>query len=366
MPPLEPPSPRTKKRRASLRGALALAGLALGLGHAVGAGCAAPFDPASLVNSLRILSVQVDRPYAQPGEEVSFTMTYFDGRDTGGEFTPVQIVWLGGCVNPPGNQYYSCYEQLGELFASFSGGGPPPSELVGIGPSFTTRVPEDILTSLAEPPVPPKLGTGFVFFAVCAGELRPVEPEGDTAAGGFPLGCFDAEGRRLGPESFIPGFSQYFVFEDERRNANPEAGLTWNGEPVADGERIVVAPCAVSAEERRKSGCAATDEFSVCTTYEFDVAVTPEVAEFDPGATDPEGNPLREVVWVSYLATGGDLESGSKLVSDASAGLLDDHGTVWVPPEEPGSHTIWAVVRDNRGGSRTLSVFVDVVEGGGE
>ena len=73
-----------------------------------------------------------------------------------------------------------------------------------------------------------------------------------------------------------------------------------------------------------------------------------------------EGNPLNEVLWVSYFASGGQFEAGLKLVADASQGVLSDRETLWVPPDEPGIYTIWAVVRDNRGGSTTVTHVVQV------
>ena len=130
----------------SLRRSLLLGGIALICGLTSGS-CAVPFDPIGLVNSVRVMSVDVNTldlatedandfsgggSYARPGDTVRLTMTAYDGRESGGE--PLTIVWIAGCFNPPGNQYYGCYQQLGEVFASLSGGGPPPAGLIGTGP----------------------------------------------------------------------------------------------------------------------------------------------------------------------------------------------------------------------------------------
>ena len=53
--------------------------------------------------------------------------------------------------------------------------------------------------------------------------------------------------------------------------------------------------CDVTREERNKSGCAAVDEFTECTTYEIDVDVPTDVAERDPDSTGVDGEPLGEV-----------------------------------------------------------------------
>jgi hypothetical protein len=48
------------------------------------------------------------------------------------------------------------------------------------------------------------------------------------------------------------------------------------------------------------------------------------------------------------------------LVSDAVSGVTDDHKAKWLPPPEPGPVTLWAVVRDARGGSAMISRSVQV------
>src|SRR5262249_40406118 len=54
-----------------------------------------------------------------------------------------------------------------------------------------------------------------------AGKIGPVPPSGTGKAGSFPFGCFDPDGNQLGPDSFVPGYTQVYAFEDGRVNANP-------------------------------------------------------------------------------------------------------------------------------------------------
>jgi hypothetical protein len=84
------------------------------------------------------------------------------------------------------------------------------------------------------------------------------------------------------------------------------------------------------------------------------------VAEVDPDSTGVDGQPLDEVVWVNYYAEAGEFDGAVRLVNDAAEGYVEEHATVWVPPEEPGRYSLWAVVRDSRGGSQTLQRYVDV------
>jgi hypothetical protein len=331
------------------------------------ASCSAPFDPPADINSLRILLVQADRPYALPGDTVTFRMQYADGRDfeAGQSIAPIVVTWIGGCWNPPGNDYYGCYESLGQLFEGLQAGQIPPEIAIGPGlTDFAITVPTDVLSGVGTPATGARAALGFVFFIVCAGQLGPVQQSGETEAGAFPIGCFDENGRELGSDGFVPGYTQIYVFEDGRLNANPVVnGITYDGEFLDPaGAPPQIKRCDVTDEERNKSGCSAIDEFTECTTVKFDVAVPDDVAEIDPDAFDANGEPLREVVWVSYFTDGGDFDSATKLLSDASKGIQGDHGTEWVPPEEPGLYTVWAVVRDNRGGSSIVEQLVTVIE----
>jgi hypothetical protein len=94
--------------------------------------------------------------------------------------------------------------------------------------------------------------------------------------------------------------------------------------------------------------------------YELEAAVDPAtVAEADD-ATGAEGESLSEVVWVSYFSDLGDIQGGIKLVNDAVKGYNDEHEARWIPPAEPGLATVWAVIRDARGGSSVMQRSIRV------
>src|ERR1700749_3129554 len=79
---------------------------------AVGASCGGSgFEPSSKVQSLRVLALQKEPPYARPGETVSLKVLYWDGRtaDSGIVKPDFELFW---CYNPPGDLYYNCFPQL--------------------------------------------------------------------------------------------------------------------------------------------------------------------------------------------------------------------------------------------------------------
>src|SRR5277367_7128075 len=96
------------------------------VGPTVGSGCGSGFAPISQVSGLRVLAVVADKPYAHPGDTVTFTMTY---ADPPGDTEPPQILWIGGCVNPIGDEYYGCYEQILK------------DPIIGSGTTFSVPVP---------------------------------------------------------------------------------------------------------------------------------------------------------------------------------------------------------------------------------
>lgn len=359
-----------RPRSSTLRLSLAALSLAVATPFLVPtSGCSGGFDPPGKVNGLRVLAITADKPYANPGDDVTFDMTVYDGLvsgETADGPRPVQITWLGGCFNPIGDEYYGCYAPLGELLQQLATGQVPPTGLVaqGVGLNqFTLSIPDDILTGRPQPEIGVRYGIAYLFFAACAGQVRPVAAEGTSDAGSFPLGCFDENGTRLGPDSFVPGYTQVYVFEDGRTNANPQiTALTLDGNPLPEDLSAIptVKACAVSEEDRRTAGCGTEDPFASCQAYAIDTTVPADAAEIDPDATDADGNVLRETLWIDYFADRGDFDSDIKLVNDAVKGPVSDRQVKWIAPPEPGLATLWAVLRDARGGSSIVTRYVRV------
>lgn len=378
------------RRRFSLRSLLfpAFAAAAL-LAPAVASGCGGGFDPISKIDGLRVLSIAVTRAptadnmddggsYAQPGEDVTFKMSFYDGyvdpKDPEAKTRDVQVLWLGGCFDPDGDAYYGCYPSLGPILAqagaSLASGKPLPPDLpvaFGIGlDTFTMKLPSDIVSRRPTPRAGPHYGIAYVFFAVCAGFIGPAPQDSTGGAGSFPLACFaDAEHTiRLGAESFVPGYTQVYSFEDNRPNANPPVTeMTFDKKDPGEGPEsaLVVKACTASEDTRTApASCSREDPFTTCTPVAIDITADDSVADIDPEGKALDGKPLKEVVWVDYFADKGDFDAEVALVNDATTGLIADHSVHWIAPVEPGLATIWAVVHDARGGATTLQRYINV------
>jgi hypothetical protein len=368
-----------RQRRSWLRMVLCAALLAMMLAPS----CTPGFDVPSKVNTLRILAVTADKPYALAGEEITFKMTLYDGfgaQDPEAGPRNVQIIWLGGCFDPEGDQFFLCFPQLANVLAPLAQQqGVPDSEFVkvdiGVASSggtpdlheFTLRLPDDIVSQRKAPAAGPHYGIAYIFFAVCAGQLAPaaLEAPGGGEVPDFPLECRDSAGNELGSDSFVIGYTQVYAFADERLNDNPPIEqLTIDGIEISDdpAQAPAVELCPVTEDDRRDFSCGADDPTAECTKYKLN-AIIGDVAESDPDAVDADGNQLREVVWVSYFAEAGDFDKSLVLVSDAVKGFQgggEATETEWIPPDRPGTYNIWAVARDQRGGSTIIRRTVDV------
>lgn len=386
----------TRRFRRAILGGLGLAAL---LGPAAFSGCATNFAPEGKIDTLRVIAVTLDHPYVPDNSDnpdhpeawvkpadcpadaehctVHFTMEVDDafGENTLGAERKINILWIGGCFNPQGDQYSLCALPLIQLFqqakdslqAAVKEGKDPvfPKGLpVGFGKQFSMVVP-DIVTDRPKPELGPHYGIGYVFFLACAGTFDIIDPN-PNAAGDFPIGCFDpVTHEALGAESFVPGYTQIYSFEDGRYNKNPDVkSLTFKdpdvGAPTAEGVSIseeddeipTVPPCDVPADQRNlPPSCTRQDAFEACKTYDIDVSVPESVAEIDPDAKGEKGEQLTETVWVDYFSDTGDFDGDIKLINDPQSGYQKEHSVKWIPPAEPGLSTIWAVVRDARGGS---------------
>jgi len=350
----------------SIRSLIALVGA---LVLSVGVSCDDELAEPSLLETLRIIAVTADTTYPQPGDEVTLRMTYADV--LGVEPRPIEVAWISGCVDPPGGAYYGCFPELVEALSVLAAGGeagpyrmhrevldPEWSGAPDAAP-FAVTVPADALDSGQAS------ATAFVFFTVCAGQIQPAVPQPDQGAVSFPLTCVDADGHELGADSFVPGFAELFVYRDGRTNANPPVEGIMVGS-VLTGSNPEVAPTVRLCPEREDEGCspafgpgANNQAQEACATYRIQ-AIVPDVAEGLPGETDADGAPLRETVWVSYYADGGEFERNEALVSDSAAGYQGSFESAWTPPSEPGLVTLWAVARDSRGGASVRRALVRV------
>ncbi|MGK4005266.1 hypothetical protein WMF31_21735 [Sorangium sp. So ce1036] len=349
-------------RRALL---FALSMMALGAPCCAGGG----LSPASEVAGLRVLSVTADLPYALPGEDVTLRMTYADapGDEAGRGPRPVEITWLGGCVNPPVgvDEHLGCLPQWLDTYLKVVAGtndgeglfhrevvtAEQSAEKNGVPDalSFTLKVPTDILASAETAETGTVFSTAYVLFAACAGATRPASAPEEA---GFPLECVGEDGEVLGADDFVVGYTQVYAFKNGRRNGNPVVrGLALDDVAIAEGEdALPTVPRCGALKEDAPQGCSRPEPGDECTTFEIE-ALMDDSAERDDESAGLGGPAVREAIWVDYYTDGGELSRSRRLVSDTVTGFQEEREVTWTPPSEPGVVSLWAVVHDTRGGA---------------
>jgi hypothetical protein len=325
-----------------------------------------------------VLAVEKSAPYAQPGETVDFSLAFHDGARAPGEpARPIQIAWLGGCFNPPGDLYFGCFAS--EAFAS----------AFAFGSRFSLPIPEDVIIPRQPPMLP--YGLSYVFFAACAGELAL-----DTSgAEGLPLRCRDPSGRDLGSSDFVAGYTAIYIFGTNAEgvpyeNQNPAvSGFSVAGQelPVRSedlpGGNVCLGSDCLAACADPIAGCQSQPPVAVDCSLEGapcfpacpddgdpqkcdPIAIRPlidqsERAEIDAISRDVYGQSFEEQMWINYYVTRGALNSDVKLLNDATQGWNTDYGAEFYAPSTPGPVQLWAVAHDNRGGMTSAGATIQIL-----
>jgi hypothetical protein len=289
------------------------------------AGCGADFDPGSYVSTLRVLSVQADKPYAAPGETVHLEATAYDpaGRS-------IEWAWIA-CENPASSTIEGCLLDIAEQ--ALSTGALP---LLETGPGVSSvdyTVPANALEGIPLQALPNALSG--VFSVACPGTLT-VDLEALAARSSdslLPFVCTDDGGVELGLHDAIAGMKRVFVRQTDR-NANPViADITFDGEPWAEADVKEVDACD-------------TDDFTFddCkgpVRHRIAVNVTPE--SFEAGV-DEFGRDFSESLVIQHYATEGIFEYEVRVAE------LPE--TRWVARRSASGQELrlWFVARDDRGG----------------
>ncbi len=310
--------------------------------------CGINFDPPSDIESVRILAVQANPPYATPGTPVQLSVLAYDGRTV--QTQPMTVAWFPEvCFDPIADTYYACYPELAAAFTMLGiQPGQDVTSLLTPGASFSFQMPSDIITNHKTTLTSDPYGVALPFVMACAGSVRYTGVSTSNISAN-PFGCYDSNGNALDANSFVFAYAMVYSFTD-RTNANPViSNLTANGNPVDPVAGITVTHCTSSNMDK-------------CPTTPIDTVVPPSSQEVDPGTLDANGNPLKEEIWVDYYATGGNLlGSGAVILYDPTLGALQSSPTKLTAPPAPAELTLWAIVHDNRGGVSWLQVPLHVM-----
>jgi hypothetical protein len=333
--------------------------------------CDSENDRISELDSLRIIAVRSDKPFARPSSTVALEMLVDDASPkaitaSGTKRTP-QLLWLGGCVNPDGDLYYNCFSQLRAALQRVSD-----EELntgvvtanteraaLGFGANYQLNVPRDVISGRPQASgVTYPYGVIVVFYAACAGELR-VERVARSQTE-YPIGCYDANtNKALGQGDFEFGFYPIYAYETLENQLPLVKSAAFGA--TASGQACTSQDDCGSHEACGSSGVciprvSACQKGKTCKKYKYELLVDEASAEPAASAYVSETAAPLETLWVSYYADFGSFQKDSRIIHDAASGYTNDYGGVWSAsvddnsPSTPREANLYAVVRDNRGG----------------
>ena len=329
------------------------------LGTALLPSCSGSFDPATKIQSVRVLGLRADKPYAKPGDTVNLEILAVDRRPK--QDREMRVYWVPlVCTNPPNDAYYACFspgtqltDPQGAPLGAGSGGGLAPgggdvTSLLPKGNTFSYVIPSNTVASHKVVPGSTGLyGISIVFYLACAGRVRfASRDEASANPQQVPLVCTDDDGKVLGADDYVLGFWRTYVYDD-RPNTNPVLeSIRVNGAVTDPTKPIVITACPDAKSPD-------------CAPVKVDVVVPPTSQEAKPYDADAP----RERVWVAAFSDVGDLGSATRLLYDTKAGGIADN-----PIELRGdlddvgrTGSLWLVVHDNRSGAAWTSVPVTVV-----
>ena len=328
---------------------------ALVIGLCVFAACGDPVFPASRVDSLRVLAVRAEQPFARPGETDALEMLWYDGSPSGPR--KVSVAWVAGCNNPPGDLYYECYRPLHATLDTVSDddlAAERASSTVSFGQTYSAVIPADIISSRPRAPdVYHPYGLSYVFFAACPGTLYRQRDRMDR----FPFAC-------RGAADFVIGYYPIYVYDDVR-NANPILrSVSFDGNAVGaacalDTECAGGQACRNGACGPSVKSCAAENRDD-CPAHVLNPDVDPASVELARSAQVADDRAPTEMLWAQYYATRGDITKDARIINDPDVGPYASYETGWRAPAEPGTAKLWVVVHDNRGGTAWAEVDVAV------
>ena len=328
----------------------------------------AAFDPIGKIESVRVLGMSADKPYAHPGDTVTVTLDTFDGRPpaTDGATNDALVVyWLPlVCEDPPSDLYYACFTSLvtpqgGDAGVPGKTGAFPSgvdiSDFLQKGPQTTFTMPADAISQHAVTPgLPEQYGIVFLFAMACAGRVRtlPIDPQGGNGQT-VPLGCFDSQGNQLGPDAYVFTYMRVYAYQNTT-NQNPVInGVTFDGNPVDLNAGVVVDHCDQSggskmSRTRVVDGGAA----GPCDGHPMNVTVPDSSWELVTNLPpEPDGTLLHEEIWADYYFTIDNTRDDGDLIFDSRTGRVPNSDNEYLAPTAPGQGRLFIVLHDSRAGA---------------
>lgn len=285
-------------------------------------GCGSQFKPETLVDRLRVLSTTSNPPEVRPGGSADLGIIYLDPSRTMGKTT---VVWVGCDPDPFNLGRGACNDTTSLLQPTAFSDFPPGVKILGYGPKAAYSVASTLFDPLAPgDPIRQNGTVGQVLAVVIGEEVNPTSTNEELRV---LFGRIEKQEVQT-----VLALTRVTVSERATLNANPRfERIAVDGEALPPNGTLLVRAGSTPALE-------ATAPQGDREAYRL---LLPD------GASD-----RTESLVVSWYSTAGrfsdarlNLDSGKAVTFFAPGGAQADD-----PVPDKRSGTVWAVLRDNRGG----------------
>lgn len=306
----------------------------------VAACTATDFAPYSDVGAVRILATRAIHPSPAPGDSVELEALAFDGRPD--HTRPMQLFWFPEpCIDPANDGYFACYPAMRDRYPV----GVDLTPQLLRADRMSVAIPSDVIAQHAGQRGHEPYGLVVVFLMACAGHVEAVPPPPGQGPEAIPFGCFDDQGRALGPDDWVFSYSSVFSFAAQN-NTNPAIDhVSFAGAPVDPIAGTTLDHCT-------------RPSIDSCPTTPLDTVVPATSQEANPENVDVNGHVLGEQIWVDYLVTGGKVDDDVVILFDPRLGRIDGTSDKLFAPQTAGEFFLWVIARDDRGGATWLTIPV--------
>ena len=294
-------------------------------------------DETSIVTTPRLLGVQLEPPEVAPQTAVATRALWVDAD---GVIADAPLAWAFCTarkgLTEPGPIASACLAETSDQLVPFGDGttatgNVPPTACRQFGPD----APDPLPGEPAGRPVDPD-STGGFYQPI---RVRASDPIESYILGEVRITC--------GLPSATPAQSMEFR-ERYVRNANP----TIEAMVGTDGAALVTSETDASASSQVAAGS------SIDLAAHWPACASAPCGGSEPYAWfDPRARVLverREAMRVSWFASGGAFARGHSGRTEDDVATFAT--TTWTAPTTPGSHYVWIVLRDDRGGTTWATV----------
>jgi len=287
------------------------------------AACTDEVSQASVIDSMRVLAIALDKPEASPGDMINAEVLVADPEGNGRR---LNFAWLV-CPLDYDSEAYECSSEGNSFFLPYFAENDPKASFF---------IPSDVLDSIPGSEEGPEQRTVSVGVFICAGGKLEIEAE-------------ELEQSCVGGDALF-AYKRLIVSRNKKQNRNPEI-LEVTRRDEGSGKT------GIKFFENGKNSVNGCNPDGECVVQNIRAALKSKLIEKYERTIFNETEEVDEEPFLAWFATSGEFRF------NRSVDPVDEDEIVWQnywKPPESGIVQMWVVVRDGRGGTDWTSFLITV------